>query len=139
MKLLIIVSVKEVIYFKRNPYKRVTISDFKMYFLKNLNITKSHKRTINDWKFFDQKWKVIIDIIRSDHITWNSWYILWKEKINEGVIYYINQKHRMLCLFFVKRLNFGSTVIFLMIYCDWIIAMKREKYKSCCTHVCTLN
>ena len=69
VKLLIIFSVKEVIYFKRTPCKRVTISDFKMYFLKNLNITKSHKRTINDGKFFDQKWKVFIHIIRLDHIT----------------------------------------------------------------------
>ena len=76
MKQLIITSVKDVIYCKRKTGDIMQLSDVKRMLCKNLHILKTQNLLKNSEIVFEDEWRVFIDILRTDHATINSWYLL---------------------------------------------------------------
>ena len=74
LKHIIIISTKDVIYQKRKLGDIMQLADVKRQVLKNLHITKTKELLKNENSNFDQDWRTIIDCLRIDQSTRNSWY-----------------------------------------------------------------
>ena len=52
------------------------LSDVKRAILKNVHIIRTQELMRNDRSTFDEKWKVLIDCLRTDPATKHSWYTI---------------------------------------------------------------
>ena len=76
LKHIIVISVKDVIYQKRKVGNNMHLADVKRQVLKNLHITKTQELLKNQDTNFDEYWRTIIDCLRIDISTRNSWYYI---------------------------------------------------------------
>ena len=74
LKHIIVISIKDVIYQKRKLGNTMHLADVKRQVLKNLHITKTQELLKNQDTNFDENWRTIIDCLRIDISTRNSWY-----------------------------------------------------------------
>ena len=70
----IIISIKDVIYQKRKSGDNMHLADVKRRVLKNLHITKTQELLRHDNSNFDEDWRTVIECLRIDPSTRNSWY-----------------------------------------------------------------
>ena len=71
-KHIIVISIKDVIYQKRKNGDQMSLSDVKRAVLKNVHIIRTQELMRNDRSTFDEKWKVLIDCLRTDPATKHS-------------------------------------------------------------------
>ena len=76
MKQLIITSIKDVIYQKRKQGNTMLLFDVKRRIVKNLHILKTQELLKNSRSNFDNDWRVLINTLRIDPATRNSWYLI---------------------------------------------------------------
>ena len=76
LKHIIVISIKDVIYQKRKLGNTMHLADVKRQVLKNLHITKTQELLKNQDTNFDEYWRTIIDCLRIDISTRNSWYCI---------------------------------------------------------------
>ena len=75
-KHIIVISIKDVIYLKWKNGDQMCLSDVKRAILKNVHIIRTQELMRNDRSTFDEKWKVLIDCLRTDPATKHSWYTI---------------------------------------------------------------
>ena len=76
LKHIAILSTKDVIYQKRKSGEEMHISDVKRAILKNPHITKTQEIMQTDVSNSDENWKILIECLRIDPATQDSWYKL---------------------------------------------------------------
>ena len=76
LKQLIITSIKDVIYQKRKQGNTMLLFDVKRRIVKNLHILKTQELLKNSRSNFDNDWRVLINTLRIDPATRNSWYLI---------------------------------------------------------------
>ena len=76
LKQLVITSTKDIIYFKRKSGDNMYLTDVKRVLVKNLHILKTQKSLKQKADGFFEEWNTLIENLRIDPVTRDSWYIL---------------------------------------------------------------
>ena len=76
LKQLVITSTKDIIYFKRKTGDSVYLNDVKRALVKNLHILKSQDMLKHEGDGFYDKWNPLINRLRIDPASRDSWYLL---------------------------------------------------------------
>ena len=76
LKQLVITSTKDIIYFKRKTGDNMYLADVKRVLVKNLHILKSQNMLRQEEDGFQNKWNPLIECLRIDPATRDSWYLL---------------------------------------------------------------